>query len=71
MCFVQQLLEEQLSIKNGLYVICVAIIRGAAVHKNGLYLASFGSAVEPLWTIETARIVNNTMYVQHFEQQCD
>jgi len=40
----QQLLEEQLSVKQG------------------LYLASFGTNVQPLWKTETPRVVNATLY---------
>ena len=40
----QQLLEEQLSAKQG------------------LYLASFGTDVQPLWISETPRVVNFKLY---------
>ena len=42
----QQLVDEQLSAKQG------------------LYLASFGSDVQPLWTSETPRLVNRALYVR-------
>jgi len=41
----QQLLDEQLSTKQG------------------LYLASFGTDVQPLWTSEMPRTVNLALYV--------
>jgi len=42
----QELLDEQLSAKLG------------------LYLASFGTDVQPLWASETPRIVNHALYVR-------
>jgi len=40
----QQLLEEQLSAKQG------------------LYLAAFGTSVQPLWTSQAPRVLNTKLY---------